>query len=316
MMFRIHSHFGYSVMSVISPHSRIPGLLATGWKCTGPRSRSRFSSGCHRLSRMVAPYDRPPLNVENAITQGPLARRSGCAVVTQVTERGEVELPLNPETRPAKRSETGNQQRVLVLYVLDTSPSEADHQKEIFASLRESTGEMKADPVTAHCTEVCVVEFNTDVVVSPFVSVADFTPLPKLPVGGGTHLGHATAKALDAIEARTAELRKEGVQVKRKLMIILSDFCTQDSLGVLTERLHPAEKDGNFAVLPVGVGQVNLDVMNSFSSKRRGQLLREENGTPNYKALFNWIKLVVGLFSRSQPGESVETPSTRAWTRL
>lgn len=309
-MYFVVSLFWLAAMSAFSPRLR---LVGSAGPCDGRRPRHRTYL---RLFRTNSLRDCSPLKILNTITKGPLARRAVDAGVAQATEREEEAHPLHPEARPAKRSVTGNQQRVLVVYILDTSPSEADHQKEIFAALQESTAEMKTDPVTAHCTEVCVVEFNTEAVVSPFVSVADLVPVPKLPVGGGTHLGYATAKALDVIDARTAELRTEGVQVKRKLLIILSDFCTQDSLGILTERLHPAEKDGNFAVLPIGVGQVNTDVMSSFSSKRRGQLLREENGSPNYKSLFNWIKLVVGLFSRSQPGESVETPSTRGWSRL
>lgn len=222
-----------------------------------------------------------------------------------------------PEPQPAPVRKAGYQPRVPVVFVLDKSPSEALHQEEIYSAFGAAVAEMKQDPVTANCGEVCVVEFNTEAVVSRFTAIAGFTPAQLLPVQGGTNLGLATERALDALDARIAELRGEGAPIKRKLMIVLSDFCTYDSLEVLARRLHPAEtKDKDFAVLPIGVGQVNTDVMNAFSSKRKGQFLRNENGVPDYKSLFSWIKLVIGAFSRSRPNERVELPPTDGWHQM
>lgn len=161
------------------------------------------------------------------------------------------------------------------------------------------------------------VEFNSIAVASPFTPVAEYDPKPLLEVGGGTNLGLAMTRALDLLEARLAELRTSGVPVKRILLIVLSDFQSHDSLSVLADRLHPLERaNKNLAVLPIGFGDVNAEVMNTFSSKRQGLLLNSEGGVPCYKPLFDWIDAVVGVFSRSRPDEAVDLPPTDGWRRL
>lgn len=307
------SLFWLAAMPAVSPLIRVAGL--PDWRHARGSSRHWLPFGCLRLVRPATSRDRPPLTIFNVVTKGPLARPVSVGTSSRALEGGESSLP-RAEARPAPTQRVGRQLRVLVVFVLDKSPSEALHQEEIYSAMRTAVAEMKLDPVTASSAEVCVVEFNTEAVASRFVAIADYAPAELLPVGGGTHLGLAVTRTLDVIEARQADLRAEGVQVKRTLVVVLSDFVTQDSLDVLN-RLHRAEAaDKNFAVLPVGVGGVNTDVMNAFSSKRSGQLLRSEGGTPHYKALFTWIKLVVGVFSRSRPDDSVDLPPTDGWQRL
>lgn len=313
MLLFVVSLFWLAAVSAVSPLLRVVGLPDRGNTRGSPRHRPPF--GSLRLFRPAALRDRPPLRIFNVVTKGPLARPISTSPPSRGLESGESPAPRT-EARPAPALRAGQQPRVLVVFVLDKSQSEALHQEDIYAAMRTAVAEMKLDPVTASSAEVCVVEFNTEAVASRFVAVADFAPAELIPVGGGTHLGLAVTRTLDVIETRQAELRAEGVQVNRTLVVTLSDFDTQGSLDVLS-RLHRTETtDKNFAVLPVGVGAVNTDVMKAFSSKRRGQLLRSEGSAPDYQALFTWIKLVIGVFSRSRPDEAVDLPPTDGWRRL
>lgn len=313
MLLFVVSLFWLSAVSAVSPLLRVADLPALGSACGNNRSRFRTPFRRLRLFRTSLPSGRPPLTIFNVVTQGPLARPASAGAPSRVAE-GESPRP-RAEVRPAPAPRAGQHPRVPIVFVLDKSPSEALHQEEIYAAMRAAVAEMRLDPVTASCVEVCFVEFNSQAVASRFVAIADAAPTELLPVQGGTYLGLATAKTLDVTEARLAELRAEGVLVKRTLVVILSDFVTQDSLDVLSRLRATETADKNFAVLPVGVGEVNTDVMNAFSSKRRGQLLRTEGGVPEYKAFFNWIKLVVGLMSRTGPEAEVALPPTDEWRR-
>lgn len=299
------------VVSAVSPFLRVVGLHAAG--CAGRRPRP----GRLRMFRSATPHDRPPLRIFNVVTKGPLARPAPNGVGIPGAERNEAALPSRAEARPSPARSGGHQPVVPALMVFDKSPSVLIELPIMYRVYGEMIRKMQKDPVVASCGEIGVVEFNAVAVASPFTPVAEFDPKPILEVADWTNLGLAMTRGLDLLEARLAELRTHGVPVKRILLIVLSDFQSHDSLSVLADRLHPLERaNKNLAVLPIGFGTVNAEVMNAFSSKRQGLLLKSEGGVPCYKPLFDWIDGVIGLFSRSRPDEAVDLPPTDGWRRL
>lgn len=307
-MFFVASLCVLGLVSALPPRLRLvtPGVPDAGAPPRLPRL-------C--LFRPSGPHDRPPLNVFNAITKGPLAK--AVSVTAPAAASGEGVRPPNTDARPAPSMPAGHQPLVPTLCVFDKSPSVLTSLPLMYQVYGDTVRKMQKDPVVANCTEFSCVEFNSDAVASPFTPVAEYNPKPLLEVAGGTNLGLATARALDVLEARLAELRTRGVPVKRILVIVLSDFQSFDSLAVLAERLHPLEqRNKNLAVLPIGFGDVNAEVMNTFSSKRQGLLLKSEGGVPCYKPLFDWIDGVIGVFSRSHPDEAVDLPPTDGWRQL
>lgn len=204
----------------------------------------------------------------------------------------------------------GHQMRVPTLVLIDESPSEQMHLEELFLAADATASVMKEDPVVAVTAHVALGEFNSRVVISDFVPAADFNPKPNLGIGGDTRLGLALEESMNALDRYVAELRSQGIPVGRKLLIVLTDAMSRDSVDAAFARIHKAEDDG-LCVLPVGVGMVDRSVLDRMSSRRPGAVLKDRN----YRALFQWIARTVKEFSYScsRPQEKVILPPADGW---
>ena len=83
------------------------------------------------------------------------------------------------------------------------------------------------DQLAAKRVEVAVVTFDSEVkVVQDFVTADQFVP-PTLTVQGLTHMGGGIHKALDLIQARKADYKKNGVAYYRPWIFLITDGAPQ-----------------------------------------------------------------------------------------
>jgi uncharacterized protein YegL len=181
---------------------------------------------------------------------------------------------------------------------------------ELYLALDAAASVQKEDPVVQVTAHVAVGEFNSRVVISDFVPAGDFHPKPLLDIGGDTRLGLALEESLNALDRYVADLRSQGIPVGKKLLIVLTDGMSRDSVDAAIARIHKAEQDG-LCVLPVGVGMVDRAVLDRISSRRPGAVLKDRN----YRSLFLWIARTVKVFSYScsRPQDKISFPPTDGW---
>lgn len=296
------------LVSAFSPRLRLVGPRTPGAGCPWLRFR-HLSSGRLRVFRPAMPQDCPPLKVFNVITKNPPPKPAPAAdgpPKSAPAAQNSSAVKPNPDAR--SRRAGGFQFRFLLQLLLDTSESERAYQDVINAGVRGVVTALGSDPLVGNSVEIQVIAFHSRVASTPFVPLADYVHAPLMPVGGGTCLGLALGSALDSLKARLAELRTLGVPVNQRLMVVLTDGHTFDSLQVVPERVRPAEKDELLHVLPVGVGDVNVAVMESLSSRHKPIYLRSEGGAPDYDGLFRWLKKVIRVYTASGPGTNPDLP--------
>ncbi|MBX9581491.1 MAG: VWA domain-containing protein [Gemmataceae bacterium] len=197
----------------------------------------------------------------------------------------------------------GYHPRVPVVILLDKSPSEAAHEEELYVGMDAGATVMKEDPVTAGTALVGQMEFNSEVRAGPVVPAADFAPARLLPVGGTTLLGKALDAAMDALDRITADLRRQGIPARRRLLVVLTDARTRDAIDGPIARVHEAERDGLW-VLPVGVGDIDRATLDRISSRGPGKVAADRN----YRELMLWIAQIVNDLSRNRPVSDANFP--------
>ena len=156
------------------------------------------------------------------------------------------------------------------------------------------------DALTASRVEVALVSFNYDIKVEvDFCAPANFTP-PTLHTSGGTNLGAAVVKALDILNARTAELRAAGVTYYRPWFLLLTDAKSVDDIAEAARLVQEAESKKRLSFFPVGVLGADMDALAKLSCREPLHL----EGL-KFAELFEWFSVNLASVAVSQPGEQV-----------
>ncbi len=186
--------------------------------------------------------------------------------------------------------------------LLDTSSSMAgDPLAALDRGVRTFREELLEDPVARQRVEVALVTFGSPVeVVQDFVPVDQFRPAPLQP-RGQTPLGTGLLKALDLLEARKAEYRKNGVPYRRPWIFLVTDGMPQGESWEVTrealQRVHAAEAERKVVLYAVGVEGANTKFLARLA--QRPPLLL--TGL-RFVELFTWLSTSTG---RQAAGEDV-----------
>jgi uncharacterized protein YegL len=186
--------------------------------------------------------------------------------------------------------------------LLDTSSSMAgDPLAALDLGVRTFREELLKDPVARQRVEVALVSFGSPVeVVQDFVPVDQFRPAALQP-RGQTPLGTGLLKALDLLEARKAEYRKNGVPYCRPWIFLVTDGMPQGESWEVTrealQRVHAAETARKVVLYAVGVEGANTKFLARLA--QRPPLLL--TGL-RFVELFTWLSASTG---RRAAGEDV-----------
>ncbi|MBI4601176.1 MAG: VWA domain-containing protein [Planctomycetes bacterium] len=200
--------------------------------------------------------------------------------------------------------------------LLDTSGSMAG---EPIAALNEGLkrfrDEISGDELAARRAEVAVVTFDSDVkVVRDFVTAGSFDP-PSLSATGQTHMGAGIHKALDLIEARKAEYKRNGVDYYRPWVFMITDGAPQgepaDVVERAAQRVSASEAGKHVAFFAVAVQGADVEKLRRLSARPPLEL----SGL-KFVELFVWLSSSIQARAKVDVGDQVTLPPTDGWSSV
>lgn len=199
--------------------------------------------------------------------------------------------------------------RVPCCLILDVSGSMAGEPiEELNAGLRSFKDQLHTDPLASKRVEVMIVTFGERVeVLTDFQTVDQFEP-PTLEASGSTPLGQAVDTAMDWIERRKNEYRKNGIAYYRPWLFLITDGAPDPDSGweEVAKRAKQEESQKAFALFCVGVQGANLSNLSKFTNRDPLML----DGL-RFRDLFVWLSRSMKSVSHSNPGEQVPLKDPR-----
>jgi uncharacterized protein YegL len=232
--------------------------------------------------------------------------------------------------------------RLPICLLLDTSSSmkgsRIDKLNEGMKMFQES---VCSDEVLKLSAEICIITFgnkgfsdeNNEGPNAGIKNITDFGyienhKIPDFEAGGYTPMGEAVQKAINMLQARKKEYKKNGVEYYQPWLVLMTDgqpydfkaceCCNQkyrfhsidDAVNESTKLIN----DGGLVLLPIGIGndeELNMEVLKRFSPKIPPLKLEGLK----FKEFFDWLTQSMLIVSRSNPGTEVNLPPT-TWAKV
>lgn len=224
-----------------------------------------------------------------------------------IEDFGDLEFADNPDPRCP------------VVLVLDCSDSmvekrpgeERSPMEALNGGLDTLFSALHKDPLAKRRAEVSFVSYGSQVAPATEFATVDNLVLPELKPMGVTSTGAAIVEALNALEARKAEYRKNGVQFFRPWIMLITDGLATDDITEASARLREAESRKSVAFFPIAVDGADLAAMERLAGKSAKELA----GT-RFEELFEWLSASQAAVSASTPGDAVPLPPTDDWAAV
>jgi len=209
--------------------------------------------------------------------------------------------------------------RAPVAVILDCSKSMAEvyegqarsAMEELNDALDVLVTELHKDPLARRRVEVSFVLYGShSQPATPFATVENMV-LPTLAPLGLTATGEAINVALDALEARKAEYKANGIQYYRPWVLLLSDGMATDDITAVAQRVKQMEAEKKLAFFAVGVEGAEMEQLSSLTT--RGALALQGL---KFRELFQWLSASQSSVSASQPGDRVGLPEVSGWAEI
>ena len=211
--------------------------------------------------------------------------------------------------------------RIPVCLCLDTSSSMGgDPIRELNEGVRLFYESLKEDEVAFSAAEIAIVTFGNEGVkcLADFAGLGICPDPPELYASGMTPMGEAVNLALDLLEGRKAEYRKNGVDYYQPWLVLMTDGGPNGSYHELQrakERTRTLEANRKLTLFPLGIGEcADMEELSGFTRKRPLRLrgLR-------FKEFFAWLSQSVSVVSASSPGDTsvrLDTSGIQEWGEL
>lgn len=208
------------------------------------------------------------------------------------------------------------QQHCPTVLLLDASGSMAGPKiQALNEGLRIFKEEVSKDEMASKLVDLAVVSFSEGVDV-----LSDFTPIEKfeptaLTAGGHTSMRGGILKAVELVEARKQEYKRQGVSYYRPWIFMITDGEPTDmrpggaEWNELIDTLNRGETDRKFAFFPVAVEPANTDNLQQIRQPAIQPVMLK--GT-KFVELFKWLEGTVVARARSKPGEQIKVPEPAA----
>jgi len=224
--------------------------------------------------------------------------------------------PANPFGKEFTLAENP-EPRVPCCLILDVSTSmEGEPIEQLNDALRYFKQDLESDSLAIKRVEVMVVTFGARVeVLTDFQTVEQFHP-PVLEASGSTPMGQAVRIAMEQIELRKEEYRRNGVAYYRPWLFLITDGEPDLNTGWETVAMKAKQEDlkKSFAMFCIGVHGANLENLRKFSNREPLML----DGL-KFRELFLWLSRSMKSVSRSNPGEQVhltDPTGPQGWARV
>ncbi len=164
--------------------------------------------------------------------------------------------------------------------------------------LRAYHADLLGDSLAAQRVELSVITFGGSVrTIYPFVSSYHFVP-PTLTADGDTPMGAGIEEALDAVAARKARYKQNGLHYYRPWVVLITDGKPTDSWQAAARRVREGETRKEFAFFAVGVEGTDFDTLRQIAVRPPQQLRGYD-----FRSLFLWLSASQKAVSRSNPGQ-------------
>ncbi len=207
--------------------------------------------------------------------------------------------------------------------ILDTSGSMMVNDKitRLNEGIMLFKDEIGKDELARKRLDLAVLGFGQKVsVIQEFTSIEEFEPA-ELIADGLTPMGEAIKKAIEMLNRRKDEYRKEGIDYYRPWIFLITDgeptdMKEGDALwNEVTTLGHDGEKDGKFLFFAVGVEDADMKTLGKIAPPNRTPVKLKEN---NFKDMFLWLSRSQSKVSASGVGEQIvlEDPLLFGWAEI
>ncbi|MEM7556186.1 MAG: VWA domain-containing protein [Cyanobacteria bacterium P01_A01_bin.84] len=167
--------------------------------------------------------------------------------------------------------------------------------------------ELIKNSLASRRVEVAIITFDSSInIVQDFVTADQFNP-PILTAQGLTNMGYGINKALDIIQERKAQYRKNGIAYYRPWVFMITDGEPQGEMDDVVEqaaqRLQDDEANKRVAFFTVGVESANMNRLNQIAVRTPLKL----KGL-NFVEMFVWLSASMSTVSHSKVDEQVALP--------
>ena len=203
------------------------------------------------------------------------------------------------------------EERCACVLLLDVSNSmSGENIQRINDATMAFKGQVSADRLAALRADIAIVAFNHTIrVVSDFATVHDIEP-PVLTASGGTKIAGAVNRALDMLDRRKQEYRKNNIGYYRSIVVLLTDgypeHDTPEEIAQASRRIAEEEAGRHVAFFAFGVEGADWATLARIATPERPPLRIE---SAQIGDIFQWLANSVSVISTSQPGERLALPT-------
>lgn len=207
--------------------------------------------------------------------------------------------------------------RVPVCLCLDVSGSMYDCIGELNEGVNLFYDAIRKDEQASMSCEIAIVTFGSYVNVVEQYSTIDHKQPIHLTANGGTDMTGGVQKALQILEERKQEYKRNGVDYYQPWLVVMSDGAPNDisSLRVEQAKIREMEANKKITVFPIGIGDdADMQVLNDFSGKRKAIRLKDNN----FAGFFEFLGKSMSSVSASQLGQTVklDTSNFADWAEI
>ena len=173
------------------------------------------------------------------------------------------------------------------------------------------------DEITRYSADIAILTFGGTVEkVLDFGDVEDIK-LPKFFAGGGTPMGEATLEALNMLEDRKKQYKKNAVTYWQPWLVLMTDGAATDGehaipnkVAMAAEKTCDLVKNKKLTLFSIIIEPGTSDELEKFCGK-----LAPLDGV-KFEEFFVWLSQSVSVVSESSPGTRLKLPDPTSWTTI
>ena len=173
------------------------------------------------------------------------------------------------------------------------------------------------DEITRYSADIAILTFGGTVEkVLDFGDVEDIK-LPTFMAGGVTPMGEAALEALDMLEDRKKQYKKNAVTYWQPWLVLMTDgaatdgeLALPDKVAIAAEKTCNLIKNNKLNLFTIIIEPGTSDELEKFCGK-----LAPLDGV-KFEEFFVWLSQSVAVVSESSPGTGFTLPEPTSWTTI
>ena len=168
------------------------------------------------------------------------------------------------------------------------------------------------DEITRYSADIAILTFGGTVEkVLDFGDVEDIK-LPTFMAGGGTPMGEAALEALDMLEDRKKQYKKNAVTYWQPWLVLMTDGAATDpdKVEIAAKKTCDLIKNQKLNLFSIIIEPGTPDELAKFCGN-----LAPLDGV-KFKEFFVWLSQSVSVVSESSPGTGFKLPDPKSWTSI